>query len=89
MRFAARYLLASLPCGAPPVIIPTTPAGTVLKAWLDAINSGDRSRITSYLAKYEPAHNAAVDQLISFHDQTGGFTLLRIEKVSRCTWKRS
>jgi CubicO group peptidase (beta-lactamase class C family) len=60
--------------------IPTTPAGTVLSAWLDAFNSGDRARITSYLAKYEPDHKSAIDQLMNFRDQTGGFNLIRIEK---------
>lgn len=60
--------------------IPTTPAGTVLSAWLDAFNSGDRARLASYLAKYEPDHKSAADSLMNFHDQTGGFTLIRVEK---------
>jgi D-alanyl-D-alanine carboxypeptidase len=60
--------------------IPATPAGTVLSAWLDAFNSGDHARLASYLAQYEPDHKDAADSLMNFRDQTGGFTLIRIEK---------
>ena len=74
LSFAAGYLVPAQ------VTVPTTPAGTVLSAWLDAFNSGDRARLTDYLAKYEPDHKAAVDSLMNFRDQTGGFTLIRIEK---------
>ncbi len=80
MRFAACLCLVLSAWAAPDPAIPTTPAGTVLSAWLDAFNSGDRARLASYLAKYEPDHKSAVDQLMNFRDQTGGFTLLRIEK---------
>src|SRR3954447_17977518 len=77
MRFAACFCLALFAWAAPD---PATPARTVLNAWLDAFNSGDRARLTSYLAKDEPDHKAAADSLMNFRDQTGGFTLLRIEK---------
>jgi CubicO group peptidase (beta-lactamase class C family) len=80
MRFAACLCLALAAWTAPDPAIPTTPAGTVLSAWLDAFNSGDHARLTSYLAKYEPDHKSAVDSLMNFRDQTGGFTLIRIEK---------
>lgn len=73
-------LFVSVSFGAAQVAIPTTPAGTVLSAWLDAFNSGDRARVTDYVTKYEPDHKAAVDSLMNFRDQTGGFTLIRIEK---------
>lgn len=80
MRFAACLCLALSAWAAPGPSIPNTPAGNVLTAWLDAFNSGDRARFTSYLAKYEPDHQSAVDGLMNFRDQTGGFTLIRIEK---------
>ena len=81
MRIGACFLIAFLLRAAPgPVVIPTTPAGTVLGAWLDAFNSGDRTRLASYLAKYEPDHKAAAEQLMNFRDQTGGFSVIRIEK---------
>ena len=77
MRFVACFCLAWFAWAAPD---PATPAGTVLKAWLDAFNSGDHARLVSYLAQYEPEHKAAADSLMNFRDQTGGFTLIRIEK---------
>jgi hypothetical protein len=61
-------------------LIPSTPAGSILTAWLDAFNSGDWAGVTSYLAKYEPDDKSAVDALMNFRDQTGGFSLIRIEK---------
>jgi D-alanyl-D-alanine carboxypeptidase len=80
MRFAACVCLALSALAAPLPVIPSTPAGTVFSAWLDAFNSGNRARVASYLAKYEPDHQPAIDRLMSFRDQTGGFNLIRIEK---------
>lgn len=80
MRFAACFCLAWFAWAAPDPVIPATPAGTVLKAWLDAFNSGDHARLVSYLAKYEPDHKDAADSLMNFRDQTGGFALVSIEK---------
>src|SRR5258708_7244060 len=61
--------------------IPDTAAGRTLRVWLDAFNSGDRTKIEAYHARYEPA--GSVDQTISFREQTGGFDLLAIEKSER------
>jgi retinol-binding protein 3 len=61
--------------------IPDTPAGHTLQAWLEAFNSGDRARIQSYVAKYEPTGD--VDQTLAFREQTGGFELLGIDKSDR------
>src|ERR1700733_14514364 len=80
MRLAACVCLALTVWAAPDPAIPTTPAGAVLAAWLDAFNSGDRARLTDYLAKYEPDHKDAADSLLNFRDRTGGFSLIRIEK---------
>ncbi|MDQ2840486.1 MAG: beta-lactamase family protein [Acidobacteriota bacterium] len=80
MRFAACLCLALSVRAAPDPAIPTTPAGTVFAAWLDAFNSNDRARVASYLAEYEPNDKAAVNRIMNFRDQTGGFTLLRVEK---------
>jgi D-alanyl-D-alanine carboxypeptidase len=84
MRLAACLGLVlsvlTAPAQTPDSAIPATPAGTVLSAWLNAFNSGDRARLTNYLAKYEPEHKDAADSLMNFRDQTGGFALIRIEK---------
>lgn len=58
--------------------VPDTPAGRALQAWLDAFNSGDRARVQAYLAKYQPTHNA--DEMLSFHEQTGGFDLVGVDR---------
>ena len=71
-------LLISVACAWPEVPLPDTPAGHTLQAWLDAFNSGDRARIQTYHAEYEP--EKAVDGTIAFRDQTGGFELLGIDK---------
>jgi Peptidase family S41/N-terminal domain of Peptidase_S41 in eukaryotic IRBP len=57
--------------------IPDTPAGKTLRAWLDAFNSGDRTKVDAYVKTHQPDQSA--DHMISFHDQTGGFDLLSIE----------
>jgi hypothetical protein len=79
---SASILLVSVACAWPQAAnIPETPAGHTLQAWLDAFNSGDRARIQTYLAKYEPTK--PIDGTISFRDQTGGFELLGIDKNER------
>src|SRR5437899_12514373 len=62
-------------------VIPNTPAGHTLQAWLDAFNSGDRARIQAYVATYDPTQCA--DGTASFRERTGGFHLLRVDKVDR------
>ena len=81
LRLATIVLLAAV-CALPqPPAIPETPAGHALQAWLDAFNSGERTRIQAYLAKYEPTKE--LEQTMGFRDQTGGFELLGIDKSDR------
>lgn len=58
--------------------IPRTPAGEALRAWLEAFNSSDSTRIAAYLRAYRPER--AVDELLRFRQSTGGFALLTIER---------
>ena len=58
--------------------IPDTPAGHVLRAWLDAFNSGDRAALESYLKTYDPKQS--LDFMLNFRGQTGGFELLGVDK---------
>ncbi|HEY6305105.1 MAG TPA: S41 family peptidase [Candidatus Angelobacter sp.] len=75
-------LLLSATCAWPQSpAIPDTPAGHTLQAWLDAFNSGDRTRIQAYVEKYDPAGSA--DRTAAFRTQTGGFDLLAIDKSER------
>ena len=67
---------ASAPAAVP---VPRTPAGRVLTAMLDALNSGDRARITAYLKKYQPARLELVDHMLDIRRDSGGFELVRLE----------
>jgi hypothetical protein len=70
-------LLAPLLFGQSP--IPETAAGKVLAAWLAAFNSGDAGQIIAFDDKYR-TQLPPLGQTLNFRQQTGGFTLLRIEK---------
>jgi ketosteroid isomerase-like protein len=60
------------------VAFPATPAGSTLQAWLDAFNSGEKARIEEFVQKYK--HKLPAGEMLSFRNQTGGFTLLTINK---------
>ena len=53
------------------------PARQVLDAWLEAFNSGDRTRLEAFRDRYQPALD--VDGLLEFRAETGGFRLVRYE----------
>lgn len=57
---------------------PDTPAGHTLSAWLDAMNSADQARLQHYADTIDKHQH--VDGMLSFAHQTGGFTLLSIER---------
>ena len=79
-RISALLVLARLVASAQPAF-PDTPAGQTLKAWFEAFNSGDQTRMTSYLQKYDPAR--PLEQQVNFRNQTGGFDLLSLDKAER------
>lgn len=58
--------------------VPDTPAGHVLRSWLDAFNSGDASKMDAYYQRYEPDKSA--EEQMGFRNEVGGFELLSIEK---------
>jgi hypothetical protein len=57
---------------------PDTPAGRVLKSWLDAFNSADATKMDAYYQRYEPDKSA--EQQMGFRNDVGGFDLVSIEK---------
>lgn len=59
-------------------VVPDTPAGRVLRAWLDAFNSGDRAKMEAYIKNFEP--EKSVERMMGFHGLTGGFDLLAIDR---------
>jgi hypothetical protein len=57
--------------------IPNTPAGSALRAWLDAYNSDDSTRVAAFLRTYQvdfPYRNS-----FNFRQMTGGFDLVRVD----------
>src|SRR5437588_3388081 len=81
LRLVPLLLLAAARAWPQSPVIPDTPAGRTLHAWLDAFNSGDRARIQAYVAKYDPTQS--MDQTMAFRDRTGGFDLLGVDKSDR------
>lgn len=63
------------------VAIPDTPGGHTLKAWLDALNSGDRAKMAAYCAKIDPEGDA--DDWMRFYKFTGGVDLVAVDKSER------
>lgn len=83
MRFTLFALLLATPlvgaaCVFSQPVVPETPAGTVFTSWLAAFNSAEPARMRSF----DETHGGAppLAQMLGFREQTGGFTLLRIEK---------
>ena len=57
--------------------IPNTPAGSALRAWLDAYNSGDSARVAAFLRTYQvdfPIRNS-----FHFRQMTGGWDVVSVE----------
>jgi hypothetical protein len=75
---AACILTISSHAQAPAATPPDTPAGRTLSAWLEAINSTDQAQIQRYVDTIDKHQH--VDGMISFAHQTGGFTLVSIER---------
>ncbi len=78
---AAFFVAAGAPAQSPaapttPVAIPSTRAGTVLQAWLDALNSGDTAVAKAYAAKYQP--QIPPNGMLQLRSTTGGLDVVRI-----------
>ena len=73
---ASTSVSAQTQAGAP--AIPDTPAGSILRAWLDAFNSGDTIRMDAYYRQYQPDRRARDE--IGFRNEVGGFDLVSIER---------
>jgi D-alanyl-D-alanine carboxypeptidase len=78
IRAIAVVLVCASLASAQPAV-PATPAGRVLAAWLSAFNSGDSAALQAFDAAYRPdAPPLSFSE--RFRGDTGGFTLVRIEK---------
>ncbi|HEY3628144.1 MAG TPA: S41 family peptidase [Terracidiphilus sp.] len=63
--------------------VPSTPAGHVLGAWLEAFNSGDRAKIDAFLKTYAPRLEQAALTSAQFRGQSGGVNLVGITRNER------
>jgi retinol-binding protein 3 len=78
--FAILVALGSGPAGAQAPaapVIPSTPAGVVLRAWLEAHNSADTARMGAYYRRYQPE---LAESALASRDRIGAFDLLTIER---------
>ncbi len=77
------FILAFLSCitANAQVAMPDTPAGKAFRAWLDAVNSGDRAKIESYKANVNPKES--VDILLEISKDSGGFDVISVEDSQR------
>src|SRR3954449_10840928 len=79
LSFCILILLAA-PSFAGQPEIPQTPAGKVFAAWYAAFNSGDPAQYRAFAAASPRKDAPPMEDRLAFQDETGGFTLLRVEK---------
>ncbi len=74
--------------GRPPRI-PDTPAGHRFFEWLDAFDSGDKTKLEQFLKEHYPARSDAnaVGMEMQFRDQTGGFEFKDFDRDASSTTK--
>ncbi|HEY4574193.1 MAG TPA: serine hydrolase domain-containing protein [Thermoanaerobaculia bacterium] len=73
-------VLLAAPASAGGPEIPQTPAGKVFAAWYTAFNSGDPAQYRAFDAAHPRKDAPPMEDRLAFQDETGGFTLLRVEK---------
>ena len=77
---AALALVAAVACRgvAQSPAIPDTPAGSVIRVWQEAFNSGDTLRILDYYRRFQPERIA--QGTVNFRLASGGFDIVSIER---------
>jgi CubicO group peptidase (beta-lactamase class C family) len=68
---------------APPAVLP---AEAQARAYLAALNSGDRATLKAFLEKNRPSEVEHLDDEMQFREATGGFDLKRVESSARTTF---
>jgi D-alanyl-D-alanine carboxypeptidase len=63
------------------VVLPDTPAGRQLAAWIEAFNSGDDARLAAYVSEEWPTFPSP-SIIVESRRDSGGFTLLGIESAT-------
>lgn len=83
LAFVLAFGVAATRAAAPAApVIPGTPAGRMLKAWLTAFDSGDRQTLKHFYQQNEPQRLPQLDDELTFRAQTGGFDLRKIETAT-------
>jgi hypothetical protein len=59
--------------------IPSTPVGSVVKAWYDAYGSGDTARVTDFYRRFQPERVA--QNTVAYRSELGGFDILSVERA--------
>ena len=76
-------LVAALSLGlslaAAPPEFPSTPAGKVLAGYLEALNSGNKDALETFIRAHRPDRPDALDRMLDLRWNTGGFDLYSIE----------
>jgi len=79
-KFLAAALFAAwLLAATPQTPFPDTPAAHQFAAWLEAFNSGDRTKLLEFLQKNQPARAGEIDGEMGFRRMTGGFEFKKAE----------
>jgi D-alanyl-D-alanine carboxypeptidase len=60
--------------------LPDTPAGRELAGWLVAFNAGNRDGLRSFYEQHYPSAVGRVDQMMNFHERTGGFDFMKVSE---------
>src|SRR5215813_8234136 len=83
MRVILSLVVASLSLGstlaAAPPEIPPTPAGKVLAGFLDAVNTGDKDKLETFVKTHRPDPPDALERMINLRWNLGGLDLWSIE----------
>jgi len=74
----ASLLLGQALAAAPPEF-PSTPAGQVLAGYLEAVNSGNKDELETFIKAHRPDRPDALDRMVDLRWNTGGFDLYSIE----------
>lgn len=78
IRTLATVLCCATMAGAQSAV-PSTPAGRVFTAWLSAFNAADGAALQAFDNTHQP-DAPPLAQTLRFRSDTGGFTLVRVEK---------
>ena len=57
--------------------VPNTPVGEALAAWIDALNSGDRGHLETFLETHPSEWT--LDEMVRWSAETGGYDLLEVQ----------